>query len=80
MTNYEYTENYTQIRQKLFKIYLKIYSKFCLKLYFQIDMADIKTAFERMYGKSLKSWIKGDTSGHYKHALYALVGEQRSNS
>ncbi|KAM7349883.1 annexin B11 isoform 1-T3 [Cochliomyia hominivorax] len=46
----------------------------------EIDMGDIKAAFERMYGKSLKSWIKGDTSGHYKHALYALVGEQRSNS
>ncbi|KAL7742584.1 hypothetical protein ACLKA6_007559 [Drosophila palustris] len=45
----------------------------------EIDMADIKTAFERLYGKSLKSWIKGDTSGHYKHALYALVGEQRSS-
>lgn len=26
--------------------------------YFQIDMVDIKTAFERLYGKSLKSWIK----------------------
>ncbi|XP_059223453.1 annexin B11 isoform X2 [Stomoxys calcitrans] len=46
----------------------------------EIDMGDIKVAYERMYGKSLKSWIKGDTSGHYKHALYALVGEQRSNS
>ncbi|XP_054728599.1 annexin B11 isoform X1 [Anastrepha obliqua] len=45
----------------------------------EIDMADIKAQFERMYGKSLKSWIKGDTSGHYKHALYALVGEQRSS-
>uniref|UniRef100_A0A1B0BRY4 Annexin n=1 Tax=Glossina palpalis gambiensis TaxID=67801 RepID=A0A1B0BRY4_9MUSC len=45
----------------------------------EIDMADIKVAFERSYGKSLKSWIKGDTSGHYKHALYALVGEQRSS-
>ncbi|XP_037936262.1 annexin B11-like isoform X1 [Teleopsis dalmanni] len=45
----------------------------------EIDLADIKTTFERMYGKSLKSWIKGDTSGHYKHALYALVGEQRSS-
>jgi len=62
-------------------------------------MTDIKVAFERLYGKSLKSWIKvryiylsisifynhiksylqGDTSGHYKHALYALVGEQRSS-
>ncbi|XP_016925323.2 annexin B11 isoform X1 [Drosophila suzukii] len=45
----------------------------------EIDMTDIKVAFERLYGKSLKSWIKGDTSGHYKHALYALVGEQRSS-
>ncbi|XP_043067173.1 annexin B11 isoform X2 [Drosophila bipectinata] len=45
----------------------------------EIDMVDIKVAFERLYGKSLKSWIKGDTSGHYKHALYALVGEQRSS-
>ncbi|XP_068159157.1 annexin B11 isoform X1 [Drosophila tropicalis] len=45
----------------------------------EIDMHDIKAAFERLYGKSLKSWIKGDTSGHYKHALYALVGEQRSS-
>ncbi|XP_055684448.1 annexin B11 isoform X2 [Lutzomyia longipalpis] len=45
----------------------------------EIDMADIKTAFERLYGKSLKSWIKGDTSGHYKHALYALIGEERSS-
>ncbi|XP_043659429.1 annexin B11 isoform X2 [Drosophila teissieri] len=45
----------------------------------EIDMTDIKAAFERLYGKSLKSWIKGDTSGHYKHALYALVGEQRSS-
>ncbi|XP_033241443.1 annexin B11 isoform X1 [Drosophila pseudoobscura] len=45
----------------------------------EIDMSDIKVAFERLYGKSLKSWIKGDTSGHYKHALYALVGEQRSS-
>ncbi|XP_017852326.1 annexin B11 isoform X2 [Drosophila busckii] len=45
----------------------------------EIDMSDIKVAFERLYGKSLKSWIKGDTSGHYKHALYAIVGEQRSS-
>ncbi|KAH8287611.1 hypothetical protein KR054_010750, partial [Drosophila jambulina] len=45
----------------------------------EIDMIEIKAAFERLYGKSLKSWIKGDTSGHYKHALYALVGEQRSS-
>ncbi|XP_055390275.1 annexin B11 isoform X1 [Condylostylus longicornis] len=46
----------------------------------EIDMKDIKVTFEKMYGKSLKSWIKGDTSGDYKHALYALIGEQRSSS
>lgn len=91
----------------------------------EIDLNDIKVAFERLYGKSLRSWIKvrsqiqwylrvkviytkqnllnlqkfyrkknvrkittnlfrsiqlqGDTSGHYKHALYALIGEQRSS-
>ncbi|XP_031627215.1 annexin B11 isoform X2 [Contarinia nasturtii] len=45
----------------------------------EIDLNDIKVAFERLYGKSLRSWIKGDTSGHYKHALYVLIGEQRSS-
>jgi annexin A7/11 len=44
----------------------------------EIDMEDIKDAFLRKYGKTLKSFIKGDTSGHYKHALYALIGENRS--
>lgn len=44
----------------------------------EIDMVDIKEQFQRYYGKSLKSFIKGDTSGHYKHALYALIGENRS--
>lgn len=29
----------------------------------EIDLNDIKIAFERLYGKSLRSWIKGDTSG-----------------
>lgn len=44
----------------------------------EIDMQDIKEEFQRYYGKSLKSFVKGDTSGHYKHALYALIGENRS--
>lgn len=44
----------------------------------EIDMMDVKDEFQRYYGKSLKSFIKGDTSGHYKHALYALIGENRS--
>lgn len=44
----------------------------------EIDMMDIKDAFLKKYGKPLKSFIKGDTSGDYKHALYALIGENRS--
>lgn len=45
----------------------------------EIDLIDIKEAFERKYGKSLKSWIKGDTSGDYKHCLYSLIREERSS-
>lgn len=40
----------------------------------EIDLGDIKEAFEEMYGKSLESWIKGDTSGDYKRALLAIAG------
>lgn len=44
----------------------------------EIDMADIKDAYQQKYGKSLKSMIQGDTSGDYKHALYVLIGEKKS--
>lgn len=44
----------------------------------EIDMADIKDAFQAKYGKSLRSFIGSDTSGDYKHALYALIGEKKS--
>ncbi|CAO1417273.1 unnamed protein product [Diamesa hyperborea] len=44
----------------------------------EIDMTEIKAAFERIFTESLKSFIKGDSSGDYKHALYALIGENRS--
>lgn len=44
----------------------------------EIDLADVKYAFARKFGKSLRSWIKGDTSGHYKYCLYGLIGEKRS--
>lgn len=44
----------------------------------EIDMIDVKREFELANGKTLKEWIRGDTSGHYKYALYALIGEQRS--
>ena len=44
----------------------------------EIDMVDIKEEFSKKYGKTLKSFVKGDTSGHYKHAIYALIGENRN--
>uniref|UniRef100_U5EV42 Annexin n=1 Tax=Corethrella appendiculata TaxID=1370023 RepID=U5EV42_9DIPT len=40
----------------------------------EIDLGDIKEAFQEKYGKSLESWIKDDTSGDYKRALLAIVG------
>ncbi|PSN32924.1 Annexin B9 [Blattella germanica] len=39
----------------------------------EIDLGDIKTAFEEKYGKTLESFISGDTSGDYKKVLLALV-------
>lgn len=47
--------------------------------HFEIDMYDIKVEFNKLYDDSLREWIKNDTSGHYKYALYELIGEQRSN-
>ncbi|KAJ6653132.1 hypothetical protein lerEdw1_010094 [Lerista edwardsae] len=40
----------------------------------EIDMIDIKAEFKRMYGKSLYSFIKGDTSGDYRKVLLHLCG------
>lgn len=42
-----------------------------------VDMEDIKEAFNRKYGKTLRSFIKGDCSGHYLKALLALIGEPK---
>eukprot|EP01114_Cavostelium_apophysatum_P020499 TRINITY_DN688_c0_g1_i1.p1 TRINITY_DN688_c0_g1~~TRINITY_DN688_c0_g1_i1.p1 ORF type:complete len:328 (+),score=109.97 TRINITY_DN688_c0_g1_i1:136-1119(+) len=36
----------------------------------------IKQAFEKKHGKSLASWIKGDTSGQYQDLLLALVEDK----
>lgn len=41
----------------------------------EIDMMDIKEEFQNKYGKSLKSFIEGDTSGSYRKALLKLIGE-----
>ncbi|KAH0623036.1 hypothetical protein JD844_030934 [Phrynosoma platyrhinos] len=40
----------------------------------EIDMIDIKAEFKRMYGNSLYSFIKGDTSGDYRKVLLHLCG------
>lgn len=41
----------------------------------EIDMLDIKAQFLKMYGKTLYSFIKGDTSGDYRKILLELCGE-----
>ncbi|XP_040849212.1 annexin A4 isoform X2 [Ochotona curzoniae] len=40
----------------------------------EVDMLDIRANFKRLYGKSLYSFIKGDTSGDYRKVLLALCG------
>ena len=39
-----------------------------------IDMLSIKRRFFELYGKTLESFIGGDTSGDYKRALLAMIG------
>ncbi|XP_066999364.1 annexin B9 isoform X1 [Anabrus simplex] len=39
----------------------------------EIDLGDIKRAFEEKYEKTLESFISGDTSGDYKKVLLTLV-------
>ncbi|KAK1154219.1 annexin A4 [Acipenser oxyrinchus oxyrinchus] len=40
----------------------------------EIDMLDIKAQFQKMYGKTLYSFIKGDCSGDYRNILLQLCG------
>ncbi|KAL3318734.1 hypothetical protein Ciccas_002613 [Cichlidogyrus casuarinus] len=40
----------------------------------EIDMDDIKVAYETEFGETLEKAIKSDTSGDYKHLLLALCG------
>lgn len=51
----------------------------CIMLSCETHMIYIKTRFRREYGKTLRDWISGETCGHYKYALYELIGEKRSN-
>ncbi|TRY85437.1 hypothetical protein DNTS_016104 [Danionella cerebrum] len=43
----------------------------------EIDMVDIKAEFLKMYGKTLYSFIKGDTSGDYRKILLELSGADK---
>ncbi|XP_041915842.1 annexin A4 [Alosa sapidissima] len=43
----------------------------------EIDMLDIKAEFKKNYGKTLYSFIKGDTSGDYRKILLELCGEDK---
>jgi annexin A7/11 len=42
----------------------------------EIDLGTIKNEYERIYNKTLSSVVRGETSGDYKRALCALLGEQ----
>jgi len=39
----------------------------------EIDLGDIKEAFQNKYGKSLESWIKDDLSGDYRDVLVLVA-------
>ena len=59
-------------------MYSFIYLQFflCVLSSSQIDMITIKESYEKLFGKTLLQAIKGDTGGHYKHSLVALIGER----
>lgn len=41
----------------------------------EIDMEEIKEEFSKIIeGRSLRYFIKVETAGNYKHALYELIG------
>lgn len=39
----------------------------------EIDLGTIKKEFEKLYDKTLVSYVKSDTSGDYRRALVALI-------
>lgn len=38
------------------------------------DMVEIKAVFQKIYRKSLESWVRSETSGSYRHLLLMLIG------
>lgn len=45
----------------------------------EVDMVQIKMAFEKKYGKMLNAFINDDTSGDYKNVLLRLCAGNRGN-
>ncbi|XP_071128347.1 annexin A4-like isoform X2 [Mytilus edulis] len=43
----------------------------------EVDMVQIKQEFQRLYGKSLDTFIRDDTSGDYKIILCSLIGASK---
>ncbi|XP_037046656.1 annexin B10-like [Bradysia coprophila] len=41
----------------------------------EIDLGTIKDEYERIYNRTLLSAVKNETSGDYKHALCAIIGD-----
>ncbi|XP_030838765.1 annexin A13-like isoform X2 [Strongylocentrotus purpuratus] len=41
----------------------------------EIDLENIKSEFQQMYGVSLRDWISSDTSGNYRDILLAIIGD-----
>ena len=47
--------------------YLKnIYYNMFFLFYLKVDLSQIEAEFEKMYGKSLISWVKKETTGDYE--------------
>jgi predicted lipid carrier protein YhbT len=42
------------------------------------EMQMIKNEFQKNYGKSLESWVKSETSGHFRKLLISLIQASRS--
>jgi len=42
----------------------------------QVDLFEIKQAFQETYNKTLNKVIEGDTSGDYRKLLLAIVGDE----
>lgn len=73
----EYFANLLEISMRGFKtkdfLFLSVVLLRC-----EIDLMDIKQVFSVENGISLRKFIHDNASGHFKYALYELIGEHRS--